>query len=57
MWAEGVRFFFKYSVPQHVQLRSSQKQFAVFLFKFENVNNESSVALAEGLKLTGDIAY
>ena len=35
---------------------NSHKQFAVFLFKFENVNNESSLALAEGLKLTGDIA-
>ena len=35
---------------------NSHKQFAVFLFKFKNVNNESSVALAAGLKLTGDIA-
>ena len=30
-------------------VNDSHKQFAVFIFKFENVNNESSVALAEGL--------
>ena len=37
------------------QIKTSSKITAVFLLKFENANHESSVALAEGLKLTGNI--
>ena len=38
-------------------ISSSQYFLSKFeIIKFENVNNESTVALAEGLKLTGDIA-